>query len=201
MEKSDSIIKLSAALVKYHSTAIRIGKDATNPHFKNRYASLSQIIEGTEQQLAECGLAVIQLPEGENHLRTILLHESGEYIAATYKMNPVRNDPQALGSAITYQRRYALGAILSLNIDDDDDGQEASKAPAKPAPAPQPKTAPVPQSKPARLVSEIMADVAKVTTVQELTKLYKELPAIAQQELKDIFTARRSILENNSEQL
>ena len=199
MEKSDSIIKLSAALVKYHSTAIRVGKDATNPHFKNRYASLSQIIEGTEKQLAECGLAVIQLPEGENHLRTILLHESGEYIAATYKMNPVRNDPQALGSAITYQRRYALGAILSLNIDDDDDGQEASKAPAKPAP--QPKTAPAPQPKPARLVSEIMADVAKATTVQELTKLYKELPAIEQHELKDIFTARRSELENNSEQL
>jgi len=194
MEKSDSIIKLSAALVKYHSTAIRVGKDATNPHFKNRYASLSQIIEGTEQQLAECGLAVIQLPEGENHLRTILLHESGEYIAATYKMNPVRNDPQALGSAITYQRRYALGAILSLNIDDDDDGQEASKAPAKPAPMPQQKPAPMPQRK----VGEIMADVAKATTVQELTKLYKELPAIAQQELKDIFTARRSELDDNS---
>lgn len=191
MEKSDSIIKLSAALVKYHSTAIRIGKDATNPHFKNRYASLSQIIEGTEQQLAECGLAVIQLPEGENHLRTILLHESGEYIAATYKMNPVRNDPQALGSAITYQRRYALGAILSLNIDDDDDGQEASKPPAKPAP----------QSKPARLVSEIMADVPKVNTLAELNRLYRELPQIAQQELKDQFTARRSELENNSEQL
>ena len=46
-------------------------------------------------------------------------------------MRPTKNDPQGLGSVITYQRRYALGAILGLNIDDDDDGNRASRPVAK----------------------------------------------------------------------
>ena len=46
-------------------------------------------------------------------------------------MKPAKNDPQGLGSAITYQRRYALGAILGLNIDIDDDGNAASTQPKK----------------------------------------------------------------------
>jgi len=132
MEKSDSIVKLATALVQFSGKMTKVGKDAVNPHFKNKYASLSNIIEGTQGALSECGLAVIQMPARENELTTILLHESGEYISETYTMKPVRNDPQGLGSAITYQRRYALGAILNLNIDEDDDGNNGSKPPAPP---------------------------------------------------------------------
>jgi hypothetical protein len=44
-------------------------------------------------------------------------------------MKPVKNDPQSMGSAITYQRRYSLAALLNLNIDKDDDGNAASVAP------------------------------------------------------------------------
>jgi hypothetical protein len=132
MEKSETITKLSAALVKFSGKMTKVGKDAVNPHFRNKYASLSNIIEGTQGALAECGLAIIQLPAGEHQLTTILMHETGEYISETYTMRPSKNDPQGLGSAITYQRRYALGAILNLNIDEDDDGNEASKSPAKP---------------------------------------------------------------------
>ena len=40
-------------------------------------------------------------------------------------MRPVKNDPQGVGSCITYMRRYALGAVLCLNIDKDDDGNKA----------------------------------------------------------------------------
>ncbi|MEG2219786.1 MAG: ERF family protein, partial [Muribaculaceae bacterium] len=50
----------------------------------------------------------------------------GQYISDTYTMRPVKNDPQGLGSCITYMRRYALGAILGLNIDEDDDANKAS---------------------------------------------------------------------------
>ena len=51
-------------------------------------------------------------------------------------MRPSKNDPQGVGSCITYQRRYAIGAILCLNIDDDDDaniasGNTAQKEPPK----------------------------------------------------------------------
>lgn len=68
----------------------------------------------------------MQLPAGDHELEAILLHASGEFIAETYRMTPQRDDPQGLGSAITYQRRYALGAILCLNIDEDDDATRAS---------------------------------------------------------------------------
>ena len=56
----------------------------------------------------------------------MLMHTSGEWLAESYFMKPSKDDPQGAGSVITYQRRYALGAILGLNIDVDDDGNKAS---------------------------------------------------------------------------
>jgi len=126
MKTSESIINISKALIEFQGKLVKVSKDAVNPHFKNRYASLSQIIESVQKPLNECSLAVIQLPSGDHELETILMHTSGEFIAETYKMTPQRDDPQGLGSAITYQRRYALGAFLCLNIDEDDDAQKAS---------------------------------------------------------------------------
>ncbi len=120
-------------MVKFTGMMTKVKKDATNPFFKNKYASLSNIIEATQKPLSECGLAVLQLPAGENMLTTMLIHETGEYIAETYTMKPAKSDPQGVGSAITYQRRYAMGAILNLNIDEDDDGNEGSKLLDKPA--------------------------------------------------------------------
>lgn len=127
MNKSESITELSKALVKFHSVMGKVSKDAKNPFFKNNYASLSNIIEAVTKPLNDNGLSVLQLPSIEG-LTTLLLHESGEWISSV-SSTPVKDatDPQKLGSAITYARRYALGAILSLNIDEDDDGQKANK--------------------------------------------------------------------------
>ena len=127
MNKSESITELAKALVKFHSVMGKVSKDAKNPFFKNNYASLSNIIEAVTKPLNDNGLSVLQLPSIEG-LTTLLLHESGEWISSV-SATPVKDatDPQKLGSAITYARRYALGAILSLNIDEDDDGQKANK--------------------------------------------------------------------------
>lgn len=127
MNKSETITELSKALIEFQSKLIKVKKDSKNPHFGNKYASLSQIIEAIQQPLSECGLAIIQLPVGENHLETILLHSSSEFISEIYTMKPQRQDPQGVGSAITYQRRYALGAMLNLNIEEDDDATAASE--------------------------------------------------------------------------
>lgn len=121
MEKSESIINLTKALAKFHSTVGKISKDAKNPFFKSNYASLSHILQEIQDPLEVSGLVISQFPNGDG-LTTILIHcESGEYLQATYTM-PVakQNDPQALGSAISYARRYAVSSILSLKIDDDD---------------------------------------------------------------------------------
>jgi hypothetical protein len=126
MNKSESIKNIGLALCKFQSSIGKVSKEANNPFFKSKYASLANILDTIQKPLSECGLAFAQLPD-DDALTTILIHsESGEWIESSYKM-PVakQNDPQAMGSAITYARRYALGAILGLNIDDDDDGEKA----------------------------------------------------------------------------
>lgn len=128
MQKSESIKHIAAALITFHLKVEKIKRDATNPFFKKKYATLSNIQENIDVPLSESGLAYSQLPIGEHGLSTILMHaESGEYICADYIMRPIKDDPQGIGSAITYQRRYALCAVLGLNIDDDDDGNDASQ--------------------------------------------------------------------------
>lgn len=128
MIKSDSIKNIGAALALFQLKVEKIQKDAANPFFKSKYASLSNILEHIQVPLEESGLAFSQFPD-ETGLTTILIHpESGEFLQATYTMPVAKpNDPQAVGSAITYARRYALGAILGLNIDEDDDGNKAAE--------------------------------------------------------------------------
>jgi hypothetical protein len=133
MEKSDSIQKLAKALCEFQGRIGKIKKDSSNPFFKSKYASLSTILSTIQEPLTESGLSFVQFPAGQHGLTTLLMHESGEYLSESYVMTPVKNDPQGLGSSITYQRRYALGAVLGLNIDDDDDANAASTQPAKKA--------------------------------------------------------------------
>jgi hypothetical protein len=127
MQKSNEIGELAKALSVFHVKVDKIRKDANNPFFKSKYASLSNILEAIDLPLIESGLSFTQFPTDENGLTTILMHgESGQWIEGNYKMRPVKDDPQGIGSCITYQRRYALSAILGLNIDDDDDGNRAT---------------------------------------------------------------------------
>ena len=127
MNKSNNIGEIAKALSIFHVKVDKIRKDAKNPFFKSKYASLSNILEVIDLPLIESGLSFAQFPTDENGLTTILMHgESGEWIESNYKMKPAKDDPQGIGSAITYQRRYALSAVLGLNIDDDDDANAAT---------------------------------------------------------------------------
>ena len=126
MKKSESIKNISTALAVFHIKMDVIKKDAKNPFFKSSYASLSNILDAIKIPLAESDLSFSQHPMGENGMSTILMHKSGEWLGSHFTMKPVKNDPQGIGSCITYMRRYALAAILGLNIDEDDDGNSAS---------------------------------------------------------------------------
>ena len=127
METSESIKEIASALCKFQGSVEKIRKTENNPFFKSKYADLSTILDAIREPMTENGLSFVQCPTGEDELTTILMHLSGEWIKSNYTMKPVKNDPQGRGSAITYQRRYALSAILGLNIDEDDDGNAASK--------------------------------------------------------------------------
>jgi len=126
MNKSPEIKELAKALATFHAQVGKVKKEAQNPFFKSKYASLSNILDVIAEPLQKAGLVFSQFPD-EFELTTILIHtESGQYLEASYAMPVAKeNDPQAVGSAISYARRYAIGAILCLNIDEDDDAEKA----------------------------------------------------------------------------
>lgn len=138
MNKSETITELAKALVKFNSEVNKIAKDADNPFFKNNYATLDTIIDEIRPILSKHGLSIMQIPSGDGQnvtLKTLLIHESGEWLESDeLTMKPVKNDPQAVGSCITYARRYSLAAFLSLNTGEDDDGNGATYGKDKPKP-------------------------------------------------------------------
>jgi hypothetical protein len=122
--------KLTEALIKAQGKFEKAVKDHKNDHFGSRYADLASVLNACRDALNEEGLAVVQtverLPEGGCFLRSTLLHTSGEQISSEYPVCPVKPDPQALGSAVTYARRYSLMALVGIAPEDDDDGNAAS---------------------------------------------------------------------------
>jgi hypothetical protein len=146
MECSASIGKISQALLKAQRKMGNAVKDAKNPFYKSSYADLNSVREASHPALNEEGISVLQpmvQKDGRSYVRTLLLHESGEWLASDTEVVAAKaNDPQAQGSAISYARRYGLQSFLSLGAEDDD----GEKAMARSAPA---KSAPVQQATPA----------------------------------------------------
>ena len=129
MTRSDSIAALAASLSKAQATMTSAKKDSTNPHFKSRYADLASIWEACREPLTKNGLAVVQLPgkdEAGYYVETVLTHASGEFISEKLHIVPTKDDPQGLGSCITYARKYGLSAIAGIAPDDSDDDGEAA---------------------------------------------------------------------------
>jgi len=129
MAMSESIDLLAAALVAAQGEFEPVGKDSLNPHYKSRFASLANVVDTIRPILAKHGLAVSQWPSEGDTLVTMLLHSSGQHIAAPMPLHLAKSDPQGMGSALSYARRYSLMAVLGLvSGDEDDDGQAASKS-------------------------------------------------------------------------
>lgn len=131
MNQSTEINLVAKALLQVQREIEPIVKDSENPHFRNRYVSLDSMTEYVRPILAKHGLTVIQgggdLTNGGLQVTTTLLHESGQWISSSFEMPLEKATPQAAGSAITYGRRYGLGAFLALANEDDDDGNRASQ--------------------------------------------------------------------------
>lgn len=131
---AESTARICAALVKAQREFGPVIKDAVNPHFKNDYATLGAAIEAVTGALNRNGIALVQRCTSANGLvcvETVFAHESGETLSAgSLCLPPVKQDPQAYGSAITYARRYSLLAACGLSAEDDDGN--ATSAPAKP---------------------------------------------------------------------
>jgi len=149
VNKSESIKNLCASLIKAKANFKPMKKSAHNPYHNSKYTTLDVVIDATDKALSENDLCITQLVNGDS-LNTVLMHTSGEFVSSDTTLRPVKESPQAQGSAITYARRYALSAILGVASESDDDGNGASKgdpknkkpAPKKPAPAKTPPKQP-----------------------------------------------------------
>lgn len=116
-------------LLDFQKKVTVIKKDAKNPHFKNTYASLTQILSEVKPLLSECGLILVQ-PINDKGIGTSIMDSEGEHQLDSFIPLPTGLNPQQMGSAITYFRRYTLASLLALEIDDDD-ANEASKPEVK----------------------------------------------------------------------
>jgi hypothetical protein len=96
-----------------------ISKDATNPFYKSKYFDINSLIKQLQPLLQEHRLLLLQPIIDDMVLSQIICIDSNEAVVSRLKL-PEINDPQKLGSAITYYRRYTLGSLLGLQSVDDD---------------------------------------------------------------------------------
>lgn len=121
---------LYAKLLKVQQEIKAIVKDEVNPHFKNTYFNINGLLAELKPILNANKLVVIQpiiVYEGKMALQTTVIDfESGEKMES-YILLPENNNPQQIGSAITYYRRYALQSLFLLEAEDDDGNLASQK--------------------------------------------------------------------------
>jgi hypothetical protein len=129
VQASPTISALATALSAAQGELADAAKSSENPHFRSKYADLAEVLQTLRPILSKHGLALVQTPgaflDGRICVTTSLLHSSGEYLSDTLQLPVVKADPQGVGAAITYARRYAAAAICGI-AQDDDDGETAS---------------------------------------------------------------------------
>lgn len=137
MNRSEQINELAAALAKAQGSFPAIEKNRTvtvktktGGSYKFAYATLDNIVDGIRKPLSDNGLSYVQAiitSDREMLCETMLMHASGQFLvtALPVKITPGENGAQALGSAITYAKRYSLTAMLGIVADEDDDANAA----------------------------------------------------------------------------
>lgn len=130
MKTSDTIGKLSEALAKAQAVLTNPTKDAENPHFRSRYASLDTGLNIVRKALSANNIAFTQGTRLDGDLlilETLLSHSSGEWMQSEYPVARFPVKQQELGSAMSYSKRYSLFAFVGIAGEGDDDGNEANK--------------------------------------------------------------------------
>lgn len=128
---SPAIEKLAAALAAAQAEMEPAVKGKANPAFKSKYADLDACWKSMRGPLAKHGLSLAQMPSAEGQIvtvTTLLMHTSGQWLLSRLTVRATASDPQKIGTAITYARRYALG-IVGVTADEDDDANSHSNDP------------------------------------------------------------------------
>lgn len=115
-------------LLDFQKLGISIKKGSQNPHFRNRYADINEVLEKVKKPLNDMGIVLIQIPQ-QNGLETILHDTESATEVRGFLEFVQKSDAQKVGSNITYNRRYSLIAMLGLEDDDDDGNNAVDKQP------------------------------------------------------------------------
>lgn len=130
METSETIVEIAKALSKFQSEVVNPKKNGDNPHFGSKFATLDEIISTIRPTLTKYGLSFMQPTKTDGSLvgvSTLILHESGEFLQSDFIWIPIpKTNAQGVGAAITYGRRFSIGATLGIATEEDTDGNEIS---------------------------------------------------------------------------
>jgi hypothetical protein len=122
--QSEQITLIAKALVKAQTSMSNAVKSASNPFFKSKYADINAVREACIPALNENGICAMQPTvemNGKPFVKTLLIHESGEWIAGyTEIICAKQNDAQSHGSGLSYARRYGLQSMVNLGSEDYD---------------------------------------------------------------------------------
>lgn len=175
MNTSAETDKIDAILAKAQAEIENPTKDAVNPHFRSKYATLDAGLNIVRSVLSKHGISITQptrVEDGVLMLDTRLAYQ-GQWIASEYPVCPFPVKQQEMGSALTYSRRYSLFSLVGIAGEEDDDGNAANATPtlapkrsAKPVPVKE--TFPVDASKQATDV--ILQSLTMASTAEELRK-------------------------------
>jgi hypothetical protein len=162
------------AFVAAQKATEAVKKANSNPAFKSKYADLAAVVEAVVPALNNAGIGVLQFPAYDGDfvsITTTLIHESGSSVTATLALRPSKSDPQGVGSATTYARRYSLLAMTGA-APEDDDGNAASgpQEPRRTAQEPQ-RQEPKPPTL-AERADRLEATLRAASTPADLTKAW-----------------------------
>lgn len=198
-------VAFSKAFIQAQSNMEAITKENKNDAFKgSKYADLATVVAAIVPAMNKAGIAVLQSPAFDGEMVTItttLLHESGATVTSDLKLRPSKSDPQGVGSAITYGRRYSLLAVAGV-APEDDDGNAAS-GPRQPTN--EPKAAPKPPTL-AERAGRLTATLQAVKTKADLERAYSLASALRAElddkepdilaDLDRLFSARMEALQD-----
>ena len=134
MEKSNTIAKLTSALVKFQAEVNNPVNTKVNTFLKNKYAPLDVVLNTVRPILTKHGLSIFQEATNEADDKisviTTLFCEDEWLTTEPIAVKPEKQNSQQIGSAITYLRRYTLSAALGISSEDDNDGNTEGKKPS-----------------------------------------------------------------------
>jgi len=121
-------------LLKFQEEVGAVAKDSLNPHFKNKYFDINNVLEEIKPILTKNGLVVTQPLKEDAVFSVVTDVETGEDIQSFLHFDATERNPQKIGSIITYYRRYTLCSLLGIAGEDDDAEQAKTPTPKPKAP-------------------------------------------------------------------